>query len=269
MNQHYRAGEMRALLSYVGVRAVVYHRRFGPLVAEAGDTSDLVLVDVDDGSGVPPLASSTNFEVVADTRVDGALPVPSPDDLYLVCTGGTTGEPKAVLWRQADAYVSAMSGADGATAESIASAAVASPACPWFAMRPLMHAASQWTAFSGLHSGAPLVLHDDSSQFDAAHVLELIERERVYLMSMVGDAHGRPIVEALQTGSYEASGLRVLATGGAVTSNRLKEALPRDRVQSRFRRNRGVRRPVACARTRIGRDRLDCAAGTGAARVSR
>ena len=97
----------------------------GPLVAAAYDTDDLVLVDVDDGSGIEPLPGSTGFEAAVATPVEAPLPVPSPDDLYLVCTGGTTGRPKAVLWRQGDIYVSAMGGSDDATAESIAAAAVA------------------------------------------------------------------------------------------------------------------------------------------------
>ena len=150
----------------------MYHRRYGPLLAEACDVSTLVLVDVDDGSGVDPLPGSTGFEEVAATAVDRPLPVPSPDDLYLVCTGGTTGRPKGVLWRQADIYVSAMAGAEGATAESIAAGAAAYAGGPWYAVPPLMHAAAQWTAFCGLHTGA----HGRSctttrDPFDAAEVL--------------------------------------------------------------------------------------------------
>ena len=30
----------------------------------------------------------------------------------MICTGGTTGRPKGVLWRQSDMYVSSMVGAD-------------------------------------------------------------------------------------------------------------------------------------------------------------
>ena len=83
---------------------------------------------------------------------------PSPDDLYLVCTGGTTGRPKAVLWRQADIYVSAMAGAEGATAESIAARRDRRRWRPWYAAPPLMHAAAQWTAFSRPPHGGTTVL---------------------------------------------------------------------------------------------------------------
>ena len=114
VNQHYRPAEIASLLDMLGAEAVVYHRALGPLVGEAatGRAASL-LVDVDDGSGVAPLAGSTSFEdAVGKAAADADLPVPSPDDLYLVCTGGTTGSPKGVLWRQADIFVAAMGGAD-------------------------------------------------------------------------------------------------------------------------------------------------------------
>jgi len=225
VNQHYRPGELRALLTDVGARAVVYHRRYGPLI-EACGFGGVVLVDVDDGSGVVPLVGSTNFEDVASTPV-GTLPVPSPDDLYMVCTGGTTGRPKAVLWRQADIYVSAMAGTEGATAATIADAARhgAGAGGPWYPVPPLMHAAAQWTAFCGLNQGATVVLHDDSGPFDARTVLELAERERVSLMSIVGDAYAGPIVEELRRRPYDLSSLVLLGTGGAATGEQHKAAL--------------------------------------------
>jgi acyl-CoA synthetase (AMP-forming)/AMP-acid ligase II len=224
VNQHYRTAELEALLSDVGPRAAVYHRRYGPLLAEVVDPTDLVLIDVDDGSGVAPLPGSTGFEAAVGSPV-GELPTPSPDDLYLVCTGGTTGRPKAVVWRQADIYVSAMAGAEDATADLIASAAANGGAAPWFALPPLMHAAAQWTAFCGLHGGSPVLLRDDSDGFSAREVLDLIEREGVFLMSIVGDAYARPLIEELRRGDHDLSSLFVLGTGGAATSDHLKEAL--------------------------------------------
>ena len=224
VNQHYRATELGALLTDVGSRAAVYHRRYGPLLAEAVGTTDLLLIDVDDGSGVEPLPGSTGYEAaVATPLVD--LPEPSPDDLCLVCTGGTTGRPKAVLWRQADIYVSAMAGVEGATAESIGAEAEAGAMGPWYAVPPLLHAAAQWTAYSGLHRGCTVLVHDDSRPFDPGVVLALIQRERAFMMSIVGDAYLRPLVDELRTGQYDVSSLVMIGTGGAATSDHLKEAL--------------------------------------------
>jgi 3-oxocholest-4-en-26-oate---CoA ligase len=224
VNQHYRAAELGALLTDVDARAAVYHRQYGPLLAEAVDPTDLVLIDVDDGSGVEPLPGSTGYEAAVGTLVS-ALPDPSPDDLCLVCTGGTTGRPKAVLWRQADIYISAMAGIEGATAASIGAEAAAGAMGPWYAVPPLMHAAAQWTAYSGLHRGCTVLVHDDSRPFDPGVVLALIQRERAFMMSIVGDAYLRPLVDELRTGRYDVSSLVMIGTGGAATGDHLKEAL--------------------------------------------
>ncbi|HEY1739301.1 MAG TPA: AMP-binding protein, partial [Acidimicrobiia bacterium] len=224
VNHHYKAAEVRALLDQIGTDAIVYHRRLGPLLAEAG-TGDAVLIDVDDGSGKPPLPGSTSYEdAIAASTGTTQLPEPSPDDLYLVCTGGTTGRPKGVLWRQADAYVGAMGGVDTATDSTIAAGTDPGYGV-WFAAPPLMHAAAQWTVFANLHNGGTMVLHDDSIPFAARTILETAARERVQMITIVGDAYARPIVDELRAHTYDLSALGQLSTGGAVTSAALKATL--------------------------------------------
>jgi fatty-acyl-CoA synthase len=174
---------------------------------------------------VPPLEGSIAFEeAIATGSADAALPTPSPDDVYLVCTGGTTGRPKGVVWRQADIYVSGMGGTDNAMPEVISKIATAG-AGVWFAAPPMMHAAAQWTVFSGLHNGATVVLHDEAQPFDARTILETAAREKVTLISMVGDAYARPIVEELRSRTYDLSALQRIGIGGAFTNPALKEAL--------------------------------------------
>jgi 3-oxocholest-4-en-26-oate---CoA ligase len=225
VNQHYRPEEVRSLLEMVGAEVVVYHRSLGRLVAEATSGRRTILVDVDDRSGAAPLAGSTSFAEAAQPSVAAAeLPLPSPDDLYLVCTGGTTGRPKGVLWRQADIFASAMGGGDGTSREDLAARARAG-AGTWFAAPPLMHAAAQWTAFAGIHGGATIVLHDDAAAFDARTILETVARERVTLMSIVGDAFARRLIEELRRRSYDLASLQTIGTGGAVTSEACKEGL--------------------------------------------
>ncbi|EFC85306.1 AMP-binding protein [Parafrankia sp. EUN1f] len=225
VNHHYAPREIGALLEQVGAEAIVYHRRLGPAIAAAGGAAGCLLLEVDDGSGVEPLPGSIAFEEAIDAAGDVEnLPEPSPDDLYLVCTGGTTGTPKGVLWRQADVYVSAAGGVDGATRELIASIA-RNGAGVWFAAPPLMHGAAQWTAFAGLDNGATVILHDDAKPFDAPGILETIERERVTLMSIVGDAYARPLLDQMRARPYDLSSLVRLGTGGAITSASLKHGI--------------------------------------------
>jgi acyl-CoA synthetase (AMP-forming)/AMP-acid ligase II len=224
VNHHYNPREVASLLAQIGADAVVYHRRLAPLLADA-DLGGCVLVHVDDDSDVSPLDGSVPIEeVVLAATHEVTLPAPSPEDLYLVCTGGTTGKPKGVLWRQADVYVSAMGGTEGATVEQI-SAVASHGAGVWFAAPPLMHAAAQWTAFAALHNGGTVVLHDDARPFDARTILETAERERVTLMTIVGDAYARPIVEELRRRHYDLTSLATIGTGGAFTSQTLKHEL--------------------------------------------
>src|SRR4029079_2023784 len=95
----------------------------------------------------------------------------------------------------------------------------------WFAMPPLMHGSAQWTTFGGLHQGMTIVIHDDRGSFAAATVLRLAEREKVRLLTIVGDAHAGPVVDELRRGDYDLSSLGILATGGAATNERHKVAL--------------------------------------------
>jgi fatty-acyl-CoA synthase len=154
------------------------------------------------------------------------LPVPSPDDLYLVCTGGTTGAPKAVLWRQGDIFISGMGGSEETTPESLAILAQQGIGT-WFAASPLMHAAAQWTVFACLHGGGTVVLHDDRARFDAGGILAAVAREHVNLLTIVGDAYARPLIEALERTPMDLPSLRVIGTGGATTSEENKQALLR------------------------------------------
>lgn len=226
VNHYYNAAEVAQLLDQIGAEAVVYHRRLAPLLDAVNESAKRVLVHIEDGTDAKPLPGSLAFEdAVEGTSAIVRLPTPSPDDLYLVCTGGTTGTPKGVMWRQADAYVSAMGGAEGATTESIATVTAKQTGVVWFPPPPLMHGAAQWTTFSALHNGRTVVLHDDAAPFDARIILETAERERVTLLTLIGDAYARPIIDELRARDYDLSSLRQLATGGAFTGPANKRTL--------------------------------------------
>jgi 3-oxocholest-4-en-26-oate---CoA ligase len=225
VNQNYRSSEIADLFEVIGTDAVVYHRRFAPLLAAVEGVDTKVLVVVEDGSAVEPIPGSVGFEdAIAAADAGIVLPVPSADDIYLVCTGGTTGRPKGVLWRHGDIYLSAMAGPADATEESLREAAATGNGV-WFATTPLMPAAAQWTVLAGLVLGATVVLHDDSARFDAAKLLSVMEQERVTRMTMVGDAYARPMVAALKEASYDLSSLGQIGVGGAFTSPVLKNEL--------------------------------------------
>ncbi len=226
VNYHYTPREVGELLDYLQPRAVIYHRALGARFADVlpPETADL-LVSVDDGSAVPQLAGAVSLNDALAQGDTAQLVEPSPDDLLMICTGGTTGRPKGVLWRQSDIYVSSMVGADHESAQEIHDKVRAGGGAPWFAVSPLMHAAGMWTAFSAVMAGTPVVLYDTGKKLDPRSVWETAEREKVGLMTMVGDAYAAPLVAELQRQNYDLSSLFGIGTGGAATNPRYQRAL--------------------------------------------
>jgi fatty-acyl-CoA synthase len=149
VNHHYTPREIADLLDYVKPRAVIYHRALGAKFADVlpPDGADL-LIEVGDGSDAPRLAGAVALEDAVAQGDPNHRIAGSPDDLIMYCTGGTTGRPKGVLWRQSDTYVSSMVGADHASATEIHDRVRGNVGAPWFAVSPLMHAAGLWTFFS-------------------------------------------------------------------------------------------------------------------------
>lgn len=219
VNHHYTPREVAELLDYVKPRAVIYHRALGAKFADVlPETGAELLIAVDDGSDAGALPGSVSLDdAVAqgdpDRRIAG-----SPDDVIMYCTGGTTGRPKGVLWRQSDTYVSSMVGADHGSADEIHEKVRRNEGPPWFAVSPLMHAAGLWTVFSGSLAGLPVVVYDDRTRFDPAEVLRTAEREKVGLMTMVGDAYAVPLIEELERTDYDLASLYAIGTGGAATN---------------------------------------------------
>ena len=225
VNYDYTPREVQELLEYVRPRAVVFHKSLGAKFADVfpPDGAELLL-SVDDGSAVPELPGAVSLDDALsqgdiDQNVTG-----SPDDLLMICTGGTTGRPKGVLWRQSDIYVSSMVGADHASAQEIRDK-VQRVSPPWFAVSPLMHAAGMWTAFSAIMAGMTVVLYDTSKKLDPRLVWQTAEREKVAMMTMVGDAYAAPLVAELRRGNYDLSSLAAIGTGGAATNLKYQRTL--------------------------------------------
>jgi fatty-acyl-CoA synthase len=226
VNYNYTAREVHELLDYVRPRAVIYHKSLGAKFADvlSLDSADLLL-SVDDGSTAPDLPGAVSLDdALSQGNVDQNV-TPSPDDLLMVCTGGTTGRPKGVLWRQSDIYVSSMMGADHASAQEIRDKVSRNAGPPWFAVSPLMHAAGMWTAFAAIMAGLTVVLYDTSKKLDPQLVWQTAEREKVGMMTMVGDAYAGPLVAELRRGSYDLSSLAAIGTGGAATNLKHQQAL--------------------------------------------
>jgi acyl-CoA synthetase (AMP-forming)/AMP-acid ligase II len=236
VNYRYVAAELRYVLADSGARAVIYHGAFAPTLASVLDGLPEValLLQVDDGSGAALLPGAVRYE----DALAAADPVPpvglSPDDRYVLYTGGTTGMPKGTLWRQGDFLATAL-GVSG-PASSIVAAARDRAGLRVLPSAPLMHGAAHWNALSAWTSGGTVVVQDDPTRFDAADVLAVCARQRVSSLQIVGDPFARPLLDALDArpGAYDLSSLRFLLSGGAILSppvkQRLREALPGIRI---------------------------------------
>jgi fatty-acyl-CoA synthase len=241
VNYRYVADELGYLLADSRAKGIVYHSRFAPILDEVRRSlPDLqLLLQVADDSRLGLLDGATWYEDALES-VDGTLDASvadswSPDDLYMLYTGGTTGMPKGVLWRQADIFVGALGGrsADGRrefeSLDRIREHATNGGA-RMLPAPPFMHGAAHWMAFTCFTGGSTLVIPSVVDHFDAAEVLATIEEQRVNIVLIVGDAFGRPLVDEVERGEYDASSLLAIVSGGATLSagikRRLLEALP-------------------------------------------
>jgi fatty-acyl-CoA synthase len=236
VNYRYVAEELRYLLADAGARALVFHSSFADRVAEVrGDLPQLeVLLQVDDGSGAPLLEGAVWYEeALAAARPEPPPVEVSPDDLYILYTGGTTGMPKGVLWRQADIFVGAMGGRSQATGGEWASLdevveAARNGGTRLLPAPPFMHGAGHWLAFNSFTGGNTVVLQDDTQALDPDDVWRTIEREHVGILLIVGDAFGRPLVDQLEKVAaagrrYDLSSLMVVISGGAPLNSTIKD----------------------------------------------
>jgi acyl-CoA synthetase (AMP-forming)/AMP-acid ligase II len=244
INFRYVEAELRHLYDDADLVAVIHHRRFSPRVAavasEAHTLEHLIVVDDDSGEDVAKSAIDYEQALAAAGAERPDNPARSGDDRYIAYTGGTTGLPKGVVWRQEDIFFAAMGGGDVfqsgnfiATPEEIVER-MPEVGGTILTTPPLMHVSAQWGVFHSLFAGGRVVFPPPGA-FDADAVLRLVSDEGVNILTIVGDAMARPLADAVaraqETGTpYDLSSLIVIGSGGAVLSTtakgRLAELLP-------------------------------------------
>ena len=234
VNYRYVEEELRYLLADAGARGLVYHASFAPMLAAVlPDLPRLeVLLQVADDSDNGLLPGAVDYEEALASSPAELPPVtPSPDDLYVLYTGGTTGMPKGVLWRQHDIFRAAMGGRVFGTWQPIAdyedlvSKIMPNEAVRVLSIPPLMHGAAQWAAFYYMTMGATFLLPTDTRRIDPVDIWRTVERERAVGITVVGDAMARPLVEELERGHYDTSSVFAFGSGGAIMSEGIKQRL--------------------------------------------
>jgi acyl-CoA synthetase (AMP-forming)/AMP-acid ligase II len=239
VNYRYVKSELQYLLTDSGATALIYHAAFAPRVAEIlPDLPQLrVLIQIADDSGNDLIYGAVDYETVVASSLPEPPPVrQSPDDLYVLYTGGTTGMPKGVLWRQHDIFMTSFGGRNLVTGEpfgsvdEIVAGAAAGPGTKLLILPPLIHGAAQWSVMTAITTGQSVIFPSVVDHLDAEDAVRTIERERVMAVTVVGDAMARPLVAAIEKGIADVSSLAVVANGGALLTpyvkQRLIEALP-------------------------------------------
>jgi acyl-CoA synthetase (AMP-forming)/AMP-acid ligase II len=225
VNYRYVGEELQYLLNDARPRAMILHSSLAPTLAEVLPTLDSppeVLLQVQDESGHGLLPGAEWYEeALAASSPEGAPVEPSPDDLYILYTGGTTGMPKGVLWRQHDIFMAAMGGRKVGTWEVVTSYEdLTTRLAESFPLRlvvlpPLMHGAAQWACFMLMAQGATLLFPDETRRVDPDDVWSVVEREKGNTMTIVGDAVLRPLLLQLDKKSYDLSSFFAVGNGGA------------------------------------------------------
>lgn len=233
-NYRYVDDELVYLWDNADVVAVVFHGSFAERIDRLRVRVPRVRgwYWVDDGTGpMPEWAVPFEAAASADRTPTSATSAPRDgSDLLLLYTGGTTGMPKGVVWRQSDLYNNFSETLWRDPPEPDAEAVlgrvrarrgpIGLPACP------LMHGTGLFSAMQQLCQGGAVVTLA-SRRFDAAEVLDAVEQHRVSILTIVGDAFGRPILSALQgqPGRWQLDSLKVVVSSGVMFSTETKAGL--------------------------------------------
>ena len=235
INFRYVEDELSYLLGNADCVVCIFDRQYAPTLANVVQATPTLREAwwIDDGT-------DTDVSVIDGARVEAFDEVVgaasserpqlerSPDDLYVLYTGGTTGLPKGVMWRQEDVFFALGQGIDAVTGERVTSdqgmAEKARNGFPlvFLVIPPMMHGAAQWGTMGQMLQGNTIVL---LPKFSPEAVWEVVEREKCNAMLITGDAMGRPMIDHLQEdpSRYDTSSVLSVSSSAAIFSPTVKD----------------------------------------------
>jgi acyl-CoA synthetase (AMP-forming)/AMP-acid ligase II len=241
VNYRYLADELHYLLDNSDAEALVFHGALAERVQAVRDRlpklRTLIQLATTEADQVPLLPGAHAYEALLAAHAGAERMARSPEDLVFLYTGGTTGLPKGVMWRHADLFtvlsqsykaigeLPTTPAEVGALAKRMRELGVSAPC---LAAAPLMHGMAWFTSMGRLLTGSTVVSLTKRS-FDAHELWQLVERHRVAMIVIVGDAFARPMVRALEDAEaagkpYDLSSLLVIVSGGVMWTAGYKQA---------------------------------------------
>ncbi len=240
VNYRYTATELRDLLAEADAVAVFYpaalRDRFEQIHTELPAVK--LFIQVDEPADVPDFAVAYD-ELIAGhepaTRIDR-----SPEDLWLLFTGGTTGSPKGVMWPHSAIIASSMTPVYKAmrmpvpetisdVLDRVHEIRERGFVTRQLAAAPLMHGTSGIPSLATYLQGGCVITLEGHS-FDAADLWRTVERRRATHLTIVGDAFSRPMIAELEAAAqagrpYDLSSLFIIMSSGVMWSAPVKAAL--------------------------------------------
>ena len=236
INYRYVEEELKYLIDNADMEAIFYHKQFSNKLENIKSHLPLLkdFICIEDDSGEDDVIDkSFNFEDLIASEDESRLDVDrSGDDKYILYTGGTTGMPKGVVWRMEDVLMTLGGGIDAVTGEKYPTPEAFADKCLQdqtiaLALAPFMHGGAQWQSFNSFFSGWKLIINDQVS-FDADYVWEVVAKEKVMNLTIMGDAMGRPLCDALPRAiekGLDLSSLFVLSSTASVFSASIKDTI--------------------------------------------
>jgi acyl-CoA synthetase (AMP-forming)/AMP-acid ligase II len=237
VNYRYSSEEMRYVLDDSAAKVIVFDSNFKVVVEQASQSAKHIPAMLESfGSTITDIRATRPHDICLvdsekSTKSDFVSKC-SPDDLIILYTGGTTGMPKGVMWRQGDLFVQALGGrnlrAGGVEWETIEELIefIASKRGPrLMAVCPFMHGTGLWTALQTILGGGLLVIPKSTEKFDSRVVLHEIESHSVEVLVVVGDAFLAPLIAEIELTQFKSKSLKRIVSSGTQISARNREKI--------------------------------------------
>ena len=233
VNYRYTPEEVWYIFDNSDAQTVVYASEFRDAVAEIRPRLPMVKtwIEVGAAGAIAPFAES--FDDLAQQGKGDPLGIErSGDDQFFIYTGGTTGMPKGVMWAHDDLREIMLQGPRllGPVPETLEELAVftrqTGPGGCILPAPPLMHGTGLLTSMGAMMGGGCVVTLEGQT-FDPVEMLKATHQHRPQTLVIVGDAFGKPLLNALNAapGVYDLSSVAVIISSGVMWSLEVKAGL--------------------------------------------